>query len=89
MNEPLTTKWHPGQQVTTKVAVPAYYSGYGGAPVANLTPGTIATIDSIVPPVTGNRRYLLVVDFTDETQAADSPHRTRRAALHADEVKAI
>ena len=89
MNKLLTTKWHVGQQVTTKISVPAYGSGYGGAPVANFTPGTVAIIESIVPPVTGNRRFLLVCDFTDEAQPADSPHRTRRVALHGDEAKAI
>ena len=74
------TPWNIGDTVTPKVAVPAYYSGYGGQPVSYLNPGIPAVVENIVPPVTGNRRYLVVVDYDDNGT-------TRRASLHADNIK--
>ncbi len=75
----LTKKWKVGDKVTPKEAVAAYYSGYGGQPVSNLTPGTQATVVAIVPPVTGPQHYLLIVDYDDAGM-------TRRASLRANNV---
>jgi hypothetical protein len=72
----LTTKWHVGDTVTCKEAVPAYYDQ------GTFTPGTHGRIAAIAVPVTGRRRYFLVVDFVVDGV-------TRRAALHADNVKRV
>ena len=39
-----------GQIVTVRVAIPARYSGYGGNPVQDLTPGTVAIVASVRVP---------------------------------------
>lgn len=76
------TPWNIGDIVTCKRPEPAYGSGYGGNPVSNLMPGTPATVENIVSPVTGRRRYLVIVDYDDNGT-------TRRAALHADNIKRL
>lgn len=40
-----------GMRVTCRVAVPAYYSGYGGKPVMVFRPGMIGIISRIAPKV--------------------------------------
>ena len=74
--------WKVGDTVTCRRTIPAYYSGYGPQAVSNLTPGTPAIIAAIVPPVTGNRKYLVIVDYDDGATV-------RRAALHTDNIKKV
>lgn len=66
----------PGDKVTCKHAVEAYYSNYGGNPVLNFTPGTVAVVASIAPKVRivkpkddpryDGRDEFVVADYTDE-----------------------
>ena len=87
MSESLSDNWNIGQPVVCNTPVSAYYSGHG-TPIANLNPGTIATINYAVLSIK-NRSLLFVCEFTDEAQPADSPHRIRRAPVHGDNIRMI
>jgi len=76
--KPLTTRWHVGDRVTPRTTV----AKRSRTSVSHLGLGTPATVAAIIPPVTGNRRYLLVVDYLD----GDT---TRRTSLHADNVRRL
>jgi hypothetical protein len=75
-------RWKPGMVVTCKRTVPAYYSGYGISPVSNFEPGMLGTIHDVVPPVTGDRKFLVIVDYEDDTGV-------RRCSLHPDNIREV
>lgn len=85
----LGTKWKIGQRVTCKQPEPAYYSGYGGAPVCSFEPSMDGIVVDVIPPVRGNLKYLVLVDFIDYRQPTESQFYVRRCALAPGNVVAL
>ena len=73
----------PGDQVTCRLPVEAYYSGYSGNPVVRFEPGDVGVVASIAPkvrivsgPEYDGRDEFLVIDFEHEV------HGKQRCSLN-------
>lgn len=81
----------PGDTVTPRYPVPAYYSGYAGRPVCLFEPGIRGTVASIAPkvrisgaaPTHDRKPDFLVVDFVHPQ------HGQQRASLNFCNVEVL
>lgn len=84
-------KLQPGDTVTCKQSVEAYYSAYAGLPEQWFMPGMVGTVAVVNSPnVRGPYQYSHVVDFEGAPYGAE-PHVTTtwRVALHDDNTVKI